>query len=117
MRRNNTCQRPIAAEKNPGRQLVSQLLAATEPSSSSASDSSITGVASPDVIAVGRVVRCELLQAKLRLLKKPNHRNSMPNKTTLAIKVFFTRAITDKLESNTDRINNKRYEPPKKQLT
>jgi hypothetical protein len=34
-----------------------------------------------------------------------------------AMNVFLTRDITDKLERNTDRLNNKRYGAPKKELT
>ncbi|MGN6734422.1 MAG: hypothetical protein ACTHMB_21010 [Candidatus Binatia bacterium] len=73
-----------------------------------AGDSSTAGVASLDVILVGRAVRCGLLEAKLRLLKEPAHRNSKTNKTAPAINIFFTSGITDKFERNMDRFNNKR---------
>ena len=71
-------------------------------------DASTAGVASPDVILVGRAVRCGLIPAKLRLLKEPAHRNSKTNKTAPAINIFFTSGMTDKFERNMDRFNNKR---------
>jgi hypothetical protein len=67
-----------------------------------------------DVIGIRRAAKCGLLQAKLRLLKKPKPRSSRPKKIAPAMNVFLTWDITDKLEPNTDRLNNKRYGAPKK---